>query len=116
LDFLPDGEPLPPVLSGITRARQPDVPDLLDIVRRHRGLAPPNIEMSGDDVAFMVYTSGTTGAPKAAMNTHRNVVFATTVYERWIDLTAKDVILGLAPLFHVTGLIGHVTLARLQRD
>ena len=47
------------------------------------------------------------------MNTHRNVVFATTVYERWIGLTAQDTILGLAPPFHVTGLIGHVTLAML---
>src|SRR5207248_680267 len=62
---------------------------------------------------FMVYTSGTTGEPKAAMNTHRNVVFATSVYERWIGLTHEDTILGLAPLFHVTGLIGHVTLAML---
>ena len=113
LDFLPDGEPLPPVLAGVTRARQADVPDLLDIVRRNRGMAPTPVEMTGDDVAFMVYTSGTTGAPKAAMNTHRNVVFATTVYERWIDLTSNDVILGLAPLFHVTGLIGHVALAML---
>ena len=113
LDFLPAGEPLPPVLAGVTRARQPNVPDLLDIVERNRGMAPARVEISGDDVAFMVYTSGTTGAPKAAMNTHRNVVFATTVYERWIGLTQADVILGLAPLFHVTGLIGHVTLAML---
>ena len=113
LEFLPDGVPLPPVLAGVTRARQPEVPDLLEIVRRHHGMSPAPVEMSGDDVAFMVYTSGTTGAPKAAMNTHRNVVFATTVYERWIGLTSADVILGLAPLFHVTGLIGHVTLAML---
>jgi long-chain acyl-CoA synthetase len=113
LDFLPEGEPLPPVLAGVVRARQPEVSDLLDIVRRNQGLAPASAEITGDDVAFMVYTSGTTGAPKAAMNTHRNVVFATTVYERWIGLTAQDVILGLAPLFHVTGLIGHVTLAML---
>jgi len=47
------------------------------------------------------------------LNTHRNVVFATTVYERWIGLTAEDTILGLAPLFHVTGLVGHVTLSML---
>jgi long-chain acyl-CoA synthetase len=113
LDFLPEGAPLPPVLAGVSRARQPDVPDLIDIVRRNRGMAPATVEISGDDVAFMVYTSGTTGAPKAAMNTHRNVVFASTVYERWIGLNAQDVILGLAPLFHVTGLIGHVTLAML---
>jgi DNA-binding GntR family transcriptional regulator len=47
------------------------------------------------------------------MNTHGNVVFATSVYEAWMDLDETDVILGLAPLFHVTGLIGHVTLAFL---
>ena len=113
LDFLPADAPLPPVLAGVTRARHAEVPDLLDIVRRHHGLSPAPVEISGDDVAFMVYTSGTTGAPKAAMNTHRNVVFATAVYEHWIGLTSADVILGLAPLFHVTGLIGHVTLAML---
>ena len=113
LDFLASGAPLPLVLSGVTRARHPEVPDLLDIVRRHHGLSPEPVDLSGDDVAFMVYTSGTTGAPKAAMNTHRNVVFATAVYQRWIGLTQADVILGLAPLFHVTGLIGHVTLAML---
>ena len=61
----------------------------------------------------MVYTSGTTGAPKAATNTHRNVVFATTVYKQWLQLGPQDPILGLAPLFHVTGLIGHLSLAAL---
>ena len=51
-----------------------------------RASTPEPIEITGDDVAFMVYTSGTTGEPKAAINTHRNVVFATSVYERWIGL------------------------------
>ena len=58
------------------------------LVDRHRGEVPEPVDITGEDVAFMVYTSGTTGAPKAAMNTHRNVVFATSVYERWIGLTA----------------------------
>jgi long-chain acyl-CoA synthetase len=113
LDFLPADADLPPVLAGMTRARHAEVADLLEIVQRNHGLAPAPVELSGDDVAFMVYTSGTTGAPKAAMNTHSNVVFATAVYEHWIGLTQADVILGLAPLFHVTGLIGHVTLSML---
>jgi long-chain acyl-CoA synthetase len=113
LDFLPADAPPPAVLAGMTRARHRDVADLLEIVRRNHGQSPRPVEVTADDVAFMVYTSGTTGAPKAAMNTHGNVVFATAVYERWIGLTQADVILGLAPLFHVTGLIGHVTLAML---
>ena len=58
-----------------------------ELAAEHVGQAPPDPGLGPDDVAFMVYTSGTTGAPKAAMNTHRNVVFATTVYERWIGLT-----------------------------
>ena len=39
------------------------------------GEAPPPVELGPDDVAFLTYTSGTTGPPKGAMNTHRNVVF-----------------------------------------
>jgi long-chain acyl-CoA synthetase len=112
-DLLKEGAATPRVLSGVRRMRHPNVPDLFELARAHAGQAPQPVEITGDDVAFMVYTSGTTGEPKAAMNTHRNVVFATSVYERWIGLTHADTILGLAPLFHVTGLIGHVTLAML---
>ena len=112
-DLLSAAGPAPRVLSGSRRMRYPDAPDLFELARAFAGRTPQPVEITGDDVAFMVYTSGTTGEPKAAMNTHRNVVFATSVYERWIGLTADDTILGLAPLFHVTGLIGHVTLAML---
>ena len=112
-DLLDDSQPAPRVLAGTRRLRHENVADLFELATTHAGQIPRPVEITGDDVAFMVYTSGTTGEPKAAMNTHRNVVFATSVYERWIGLTAQDAILGLAPLFHVTGLIGHVTLAML---
>ena len=113
LEFLDFAKPLPTVLAGMRRNRHTDTADMLEIIARHAGERPRAVELTGDDVAFMVHTSGTTGDAKGAMNTHRNVVFATSVYEAWIGLTDKDVILGLAPLFHVTGLIGHVTLALL---
>jgi long-chain acyl-CoA synthetase len=112
-DLLDSSAPTPRVLAGTRRLRHDSVPDLFELAAAHAGQRPRAVEITGDDVAFMVYTSGTTGEPKAAMNTHRNVVFATAVYERWIGLTPRDAILGLAPLFHVTGLIGHVTLAML---
>jgi long-chain acyl-CoA synthetase len=113
LEFLEPEASLPTMLAGMTRLRHSQATDLMALVEQHRGQAPAEVEITGDDVAFMVYTSGTTGDPKGAMNTHRNVVFATSVYERWIGLTRADTILGLAPLFHVTGLIGHVALAML---
>jgi long-chain acyl-CoA synthetase len=113
LDFLTDEMAVPRVLAGVSRAEPTDAQDLLQVIAQHCDETPIPIELAGHDVAFMVYTSGTTGEPKAALNTHRNVVFATTVYERWIGLSNEDTILGLAPLFHVTGLVGHVTLSLL---
>ncbi len=113
LDFLTPRAEAPRVLAGSTRGSHLEVADLVALIAEHAGKVPEPIEIPGDAAAFMVYTSGTTGEPKAALNTHRNVVFATTVYERWIGLTEADTILGLAPLFHVTGLIGHVCLAFL---
>jgi long-chain acyl-CoA synthetase len=113
LDFLAGNAVLPRVLAGSSREPRAEGNDLLELIAEHAGAIPEAIEIAPHDVAFMVYTSGTTGEPKAALNTHRNVVFATTVYERWIGLTADDTVLGLAPLFHVTGLVGHVTLSML---
>ena len=113
LDFLAADRPVPAGLSNMRQIRPAEVPDLCALVAAHEGQRPTVITVGSDDVAFMVYTSGTTGEPKAALNTHRNVVFATSVYERWIGISREDTILGLAPLFHVTGLIGHVTLSLL---
>jgi long-chain acyl-CoA synthetase len=113
LDFLTEGAPRPKLLAGMSRQRHAGTDDMLEIIVGNSGQRPREAEISGSDVAFMVYTSGTTGDPKGAMNTHSNVVFATSVYQHWIGLDASDRILGLAPLFHVTGLIGHVTLAML---
>ncbi len=113
LDFLPEDSEAPSWLMGMPRLRHLGASDLLELAMAYAGELPEPAKVTEDDIAFMVYTSGTTGDPKAAMNTHGNVVFATTVYERWLRLTDADTILGLAPLFHVTGLVGHVTLAML---
>ncbi|MCV2488835.1 AMP-binding protein [Geodermatophilus sp. YIM 151500] len=91
----------------------PGTVDLAGMLRRHRGRTPPPVEFGPDEPAFLTYTSGTTGPPKGAMNTHGNVVFNSQTYREWCGLGADDVILGVAPLFHITGLIGHVTLALL---
>jgi long-chain acyl-CoA synthetase len=110
LDFL--DEP-PPLLRDGRRHRQEGVPDLLELIAEQRGRQPPPVSIGADDVALLTYTSGTTGPPKGAMNTHRNVVFNCQTYRDWIELDRKDVILGMAPLFHVTGLIGHIGVSFL---
>jgi len=107
LDFL---ETVPSLLES-SRVRRPgDTLDLLELVDVYRNAPVPAHEPTADDVAFLTYTSGTTGPPKGAMNTHRNVVFNASVYARWADLDHDDVILGVAPLFHITGLVAHLAL------
>jgi long-chain acyl-CoA synthetase len=87
--------------------------DFVELTRTHAGARPPTPGLGLDDVAFLTYTSGTTGPPKGAMNTHRNVVFNAQAYRDWIGLDENDVVLGVAPLFHITGLIGHLAVGIL---
>ena len=87
--------------------------DLAGLLERFRGQTPPPVSFTASDTAFLTYTSGTTGPPKGAMNTHGNVTFNSQFYRDWNGLTGSDVVLGVAPLFHITGLIGHVTVSLL---
>ena len=66
-----------------------------------------------EDVAYLTYTSGTTGPPKGAMNTHGNIAFNARVYREMQRIGDDDVILGVAPLFHVTGEVAHLATAAL---
>jgi long-chain acyl-CoA synthetase len=59
-----------------------------------------------EDIAFIQYTGGTTGSPKGAMLSHRNMVSIVAELETWIDLKkGEDVILCPFPMYHVGGLV-----------
>jgi long-chain acyl-CoA synthetase len=102
------------LFAGMSRQRHEGTTDFSEFVAEHRGQTPPPVELDAGDVAFLTYTSGTTGVPKGAMNTHRNVVFTAQVYRDWVH-AGRDggAILGIAPLFHITGLIGHIAVSML---
>lgn len=72
----------------------------------YRGRQPAVAAPQGHDIAVLTYTSGTTGRAKGAMNLHSAMVHSSTVYTRWWDLRPeRDVLIGLAPVFHITGLV-----------
>jgi long-chain acyl-CoA synthetase len=101
------------VFAGVERIDHPGAHDLAGLIEQHRGQVPADVTFGPDDTAFLTYTSGTTGPPKGAMNSHGNVVFNSQAYRQWCGLGPDDVILGVAPLFHITGLIAGVTTSLL---
>ncbi len=78
---------------------------------------PPRADVSPDDVALLQYTGGTTGTPKAAMLTHRNMMANVTQTAHWIpDRTpGLEKVMGAIPFFHAYGLTVGMLLAIFLR-
>jgi fatty-acyl-CoA synthase len=69
-------------------------------------LTPGPLTAGPDDLCVMPYTSGTTGAPKGCMHTHRTVMHTTVASMQWFAIQAEMTLLAVAPMFHVTGMQG----------
>jgi len=61
----------------------------------------PEVELTGGDVISFISTSGTTGRPKAVMQTHGNYVLTGEGYAHWIELRQGERIYLCLPLFHI---------------
>jgi acyl-CoA synthetase (AMP-forming)/AMP-acid ligase II len=79
------------------------------------GRAPREpVALHDDDLAMLMYTSGTTGRPKGVMLTHGNIWWNAVNVDSVVDTRADDVNLAMAPLFHIGGL-NALTLRTLLR-
>ena len=68
--------------------------------------APPLHQANEDDLAFLQYTSGSTGHPRGVMLSHRNVMSTVRFMAEAAGLTADDRVVSWLPLYHDMGLIG----------
>lgn len=83
-----------------------------NIIEQNSGKKIQNEIINKDDIALLVYTSGTTGVPKAAIIKHKNAASNAITIANWYNFESKiGPILGIAPLFHITGIVGHIALA-----
>lgn len=67
-------------------------------------------DAAGDDTAAILYTSGTTSDPKGVMLTHDNFKAETEGVFRLLDVTPRDAILGVLPLFHALAQMANLLL------
>jgi fatty-acyl-CoA synthase len=70
------------------------------------GPVADEVEPHADDLAFIQYTSGSTGDPRGVMLTHRNVVQTIHFMAEGAGITAEDRVVSWLPLYHDMGLIG----------
>ncbi|MBO9355625.1 AMP-binding protein [Bordetella petrii] len=105
----------PRVMPADGPSAGPGAVELMDALRTPVGTHPLRQAAAPDETAVLVYTSGTTGIPKGAMVTHNNIAFNVELWNAWVALSDGTPILGLAPLFHITGLVAVIAFPWIKR-
>ncbi|MFE1801681.1 class I adenylate-forming enzyme family protein [Streptomyces sp. NPDC059517] len=91
----------------LTFERLPQAADADDLtaVAKAGHKAPSDRDRGPADIALISYTSGTSGAPKGATNTHGNVMYNAERQRTGLPLPEAPVYFAMAPLFHITGMV-----------
>ncbi|MEO6322065.1 MAG: AMP-binding protein [Polaromonas sp.] len=99
-----------PQAMVVARLLQARVPGLRQVVTplqlAAKGGTPTPVAVRGDDIAFIQYTSGSTGNPKGVALTHANLLANIRAMAQAVEATPRDVFVSWLPLYHDMGLIG----------
>lgn len=90
------------ILISMDRSEQEGIL-FLDSLLIGREPLPPT-ELDSDELAILMYTSGTTGNAKGAMLTHANITSNVLTAVKLVDLTPRDNFLSIVPWHHIYGL------------
>lgn len=96
------------VLTFERLERAADCDDLVAVARQGTP-APEGRHPEPSGIALISYTSGTSGTPKGATNTHANIMYSAERQRTGLALPDAPVYFALAPLFHITGLVCQLT-------
>ena len=100
-------------LSSLRQVLTPDQPGYASALATP-AMAP--LHRAPDDLAWLFYTSGTTGRPKGVMQTHRNLYAMTACYFMDVDeVDAQDAVVYAAPMSHGAGMYNFAFVARAAR-
>lgn len=130
--FIGDADPALVVVSGDKLARvepiaaerkiaavatiDPDGTGSLVDLARQQSTEHATVPRSSDDLAALLYTSGTTGRSKGAMITHRNLSSNAEVLHAYWGFEPGDVLLHALPIFHTHGLFVALNTAFLNKS
>jgi long-chain acyl-CoA synthetase len=92
---------------------------LSDLLLQHAGIQRPNVKISPEDSALLLFSGGTTGEPKGAVGTHHALLMTGMQLRAWFSTVTvewDDVILLTIPLFHVYGNAGVFAVGIFGRD
>jgi 2-aminobenzoate-CoA ligase len=96
-----------PVIERVVPFNLMDAPGSLAVLAAGKPGDYQACPTAADDIALMAFTSGTTGKPKAAVHTHRDVLAACEAWPRHVlRATPDDVVVGSPPLAFTFGLGG----------
>ncbi len=83
----------------------PEAIPIATLMRRSSPKQPPHVDISGDDLLALPYSSGTTGLPKGTMLTHRNLVSNNLQFTTALQTNLTDVALLFLPFYHIYGVM-----------